>query len=109
MLISQLNDLNILQSTLLPHLNALIPDWNALGEFVPAIDSQVDLSLIAKTVKQGDARDLLSVKKALDRNAKASVTERVRVAAGAPGRLLSGETDARATINARRIVDAATG
>lgn len=65
---SQLNDLNILQSTLLPHLNTLIPDWNALGEFVPAIDSQVDLSLIAKTVKQGDARDLLSVKKALDRD-----------------------------------------
>src|SRR5207253_6744373 len=49
-----------------------------------------------------------TVKKALDSNAKATATERVRVAAGAPGRLLSGETDARATINARRIVDAAT-
>ncbi len=49
-----------------------------------------------------------TVKKALDNNTKATAAERVRLAAGAPGRLLSGETDARATINARRIVDAAT-
>ena len=49
-----------------------------------------------------------TVKKALDSNAKATAAERVRISAGAPGKLLSGETDARATINARRIVDAAT-
>ncbi len=32
----------------------------------------------------------------------------MRAAAGAPGRLLTGDTDAKATVNARRIVDAAT-
>jgi len=50
-----------------------------------------------------------SVKKVLDKSAKASSAERVRIAAGAPGRLLGGEGNARATINARRIVEAATG
>jgi DNA polymerase III subunit delta' len=48
------------------------------------------------------------VKAALDREGKASVAERVRIAAGAPGRLLTGAVDARATVNARRIIDAAT-
>jgi hypothetical protein len=48
------------------------------------------------------------VKKALDGKAKMTASERVRAAAGAPGRLLTGDTDAKATINARRIVDAAT-
>jgi hypothetical protein len=48
------------------------------------------------------------VKKALDAKTKASAAERVRAAGGAPGRLLTGDTDARATINARKIVDAAT-
>jgi len=48
------------------------------------------------------------VKKALDANHKASTSERVRAAAGAPGRLLTGDTAAKATINARKIVDAAT-
>jgi hypothetical protein len=37
-----------------------------------------------------------------------TTSERVRAAAGAPGRLLTGDTDAKATINARRIMDAAT-
>jgi hypothetical protein len=67
-LISQLNELNSLQSTLLSHLDDIIPDWNALAEFVPATDPQVDSNLLAKTIKQGDARDLLSLKKALDRD-----------------------------------------
>ena len=48
------------------------------------------------------------VKKALDSRAKMTTSERVRAAAGAPGRLLTGDSDAKATINARRIVDAAT-
>jgi hypothetical protein len=48
------------------------------------------------------------VKKALNAKSKPSTAQRVRAAGGAPGRLLTGETDARATINARKIVDAAT-
>jgi DNA polymerase-3 subunit delta' len=49
------------------------------------------------------------VKLALDKTGKAGTAERVRAAAGAPGRLLSGAGDAKATVNARRIIDAATG
>jgi len=67
-LTSQLNDLNVLLSTLHSHLEIITPDWNALAEFVPAAESQVDSSLIAKTIKKGDVRDLLSLKKALDRD-----------------------------------------
>src|SRR5439155_12627107 len=48
------------------------------------------------------------VKRVLDRNAKATGSERVRAAAGAPGTLFTGEADAKATVNARRIVDAAS-
>jgi hypothetical protein len=47
------------------------------------------------------------VKSALDKEHKASTNERVRTASGAPGRLLSGAEDSRATINARKIIDAA--
>ena len=49
------------------------------------------------------------VKKALDDKSRATTSERLRAAAGAPGRLLTVETDAKATINARKIIDAATG
>lgn len=49
------------------------------------------------------------VRKRLDSLRKASSAERVRAATGAPGRLLTGEADAKATVNARRIIDAATG
>ena len=48
------------------------------------------------------------VKKALDKEGKSGTAERVRAAAGAPGRLLTGAVDAKATVNARRIIDAAT-
>jgi DNA polymerase-3 subunit delta' len=48
------------------------------------------------------------VKKVLDKDGKAGTAERVRAAAGAPGRLLTGKIDAKATVNARRIIDAAT-
>ena len=50
-----------------------------------------------------------AVKLALDKEGKSGPTERVRAAAGAPGRLLTGAVDAKATLNARRIMDAATG
>ncbi|HEY0528077.1 MAG TPA: hypothetical protein VGD02_04555 [Gemmatimonadaceae bacterium] len=48
------------------------------------------------------------VKKTLDEHSKTSTPERVRIAGGAPGRLLSGAEDARATMSARKIIDAAT-
>jgi DNA polymerase-3 subunit delta' len=48
------------------------------------------------------------VKKTLDEHSKTSSAERVRIAGGAPGRLLSGAEDARATMSARKIIDAAT-
>jgi len=67
-LTSKLNDLNALLSTLHTHLETITPDWNALAEFVLAAESQVDSSLIAKAIKRGDVRDLLSLKKALDRD-----------------------------------------
>src|SRR5207237_9426322 len=47
------------------------------------------------------------VKRTLDKNGKATASERVRAAAGAPGTLLTGDADAKATVNARRMVDAA--
>jgi DNA polymerase-3 subunit delta' len=48
------------------------------------------------------------VRKALDKMGKSGTAERVRAAAGAPGRLFTGAGDAKATMNARRIIDAAT-
>jgi DNA polymerase-3 subunit delta' len=48
------------------------------------------------------------VKTALDKNRKTSAAERVRAAGGAPGRLFSTDTNARATLAARKIIDAAT-
>ncbi len=81
------------------------------GALLPTIRSRVVVVRVP-LVQDKAVREFVEnpvVKKALDRNARASAAERVRVAAGAPGRLLSGETDARATINARRLVDAATG
>jgi len=49
------------------------------------------------------------VKAALDKDRRGTAAERVRAAAGAPGRLLSGESNARATLAARKIIDAAAG
>jgi len=48
------------------------------------------------------------VKKSLDKSSSGSTAERVRLAAGAPGRLLTGNDDAKATVSARKIIDAAT-
>jgi|SRR5271170_3485487 hypothetical protein len=67
-LTSQLTELSSWQSTLISHLSQLIPDWDALSECVPATDSKVDGPLLTKTVKGGDARELLALKKALDRD-----------------------------------------
>ena len=48
-----------------------------------------------------------AVKKVLDSETRASTNERVRVAAGAPGRLLTRRDAAKATIGARKIMEAA--
>jgi DNA polymerase III subunit delta' len=80
------------------------------GALLPTIRSRV-VALRVPMVRDAAVRAFVEnpeVKKFLDKSAKSGVTERVRAAAGAPGRLLSGESDARATISARKIVDAAT-
>jgi DNA polymerase-3 subunit delta' len=48
-----------------------------------------------------------AVKKLLDSESRASTNERVRIAGGAPGRLLTRRDAAKATIGARKIMDAA--
>jgi len=79
------------------------------GALLPTIRSRV-VAVRVPLVQDSAVRAFVEnpvVKKALDSKAKMTTSERVRAAAGAPGRLLTGETDARATINARKIVDAA--
>ncbi|HEX9606142.1 MAG TPA: DNA polymerase III subunit [Gemmatimonadaceae bacterium] len=80
------------------------------GALLPTIRSRV-ITARVPVVPDSAVRAFVEnpvVKKALDGRAKMTTSERVRAAAGAPGRLLTGDTDAKATINARRIVDAAT-
>ncbi|HEX9129247.1 MAG TPA: hypothetical protein VF850_08805 [Gemmatimonadaceae bacterium] len=80
------------------------------GALLPTIRSRV-ITARVPLVQDSAVRAFVEnpvVKKALDGRAKMTTSERVRAAAGAPGRLLTGDTDAKATINARRIVDAAT-
>lgn len=80
------------------------------GALLPTIRSRV-VTVRVPLVLDAAVRAFVEnplVKKTLDSLSKASVTERVRLAAGAPGRLFSGATKAKATINARRIIDAAT-
>jgi DNA polymerase-3 subunit delta' len=48
------------------------------------------------------------VKQVLDKETKATTSERVRAASGAPGTLFNARTTGKATLNARRIIDAAT-
>jgi DNA polymerase-3 subunit delta' len=79
------------------------------GALLPTIRSRV-VSVRVPPVADSAVREFLEntiVKSALDKQHKATTSERVRVAAGAPGRLLSGSENSRATINARRIIDAA--
>jgi DNA polymerase-3 subunit delta' len=80
------------------------------GALLPTIRSRV-VAVRVPLVQDSAVRTFVEnpvVKKVLDAKSKASTAERVRAAGGAPGRLLTGDTDARATINARKIVDAAT-
>ncbi|HET9635555.1 MAG TPA: hypothetical protein VFP26_06445 [Gemmatimonadaceae bacterium] len=81
------------------------------GALLPTIRSRVAavrVALVAEKAVRAFVDDP-GVKKILDKVSKATSAERVRVAAGAPGRLLAGEGNAKATMNARRIVEAATG
>jgi DNA polymerase-3 subunit delta' len=81
------------------------------GALLPTIRSRVAavrVPLVAEKAVRAFVDDPV-VKKTLDKIHKASSAERVRVAAGAPGRLLAGEASVKATVNARRIVEAATG
>ena len=80
------------------------------GALLPTIRSRV-ISLRVPLVQDKAVRAFVEntvVKKMLDSAGKATVAERVRAAAGAPGTLLTGDADAKATVNARRLVDAAT-
>ena len=80
------------------------------GALLPTIKSRVvtvRVPLVSDKAVRAFVEDPI-VRKALDTVTRASAAERVRVAAGAPGRLFSGAAEAKATMNARRIVDAAT-
>jgi DNA polymerase-3 subunit delta' len=80
------------------------------GALLPTIRSRV-VSVRVPLVPDAAVRAFVEntvVKKVLDKASKSSTAERVRAAAGAPGRLLTGEDDAKATIGARKIIDAAT-
>lgn len=80
------------------------------GALLPTIRSRV-VSVRVPLVPDSAVRAFAenpAVKKILDKESKTSTAERVRTAAGAPGRLLTGGDDAKATISARRIIDAAT-
>ncbi len=79
------------------------------GALLPTIRSRV-VTVRVPLLHDKDVRAFVEntvVKRTLDKNGKATASERVRAAAGAPGTLLTGEADAKATVNARRIVDAA--
>lgn len=80
------------------------------GALLPTIRSRV-VTVRVPLVDDRAARAFVEnpvVKKALDENGKASTAERVRAAGGALGSLFTGDSEARATMNARRMVDAAT-
>ncbi|MDQ6689746.1 MAG: DNA polymerase III subunit [Gemmatimonadota bacterium] len=81
------------------------------GALLPTIRSRV-VSVRIPFVPDAAVRAFVEnpeVKKILDKTSKSSTAERVRSAAGAPGRLLTGGDDAKATLSARKIIDAATG
>jgi DNA polymerase-3 subunit delta' len=80
------------------------------GALLPTIRSRV-INVRVPLVHDKAVRAFVEntvVKRTLDKNGKATGAERVRAAAGAPGTLFTGDAEAKATINARRIVDAAT-
>jgi len=80
------------------------------GALLPTIRSRVitvRVPLVADAAVRAFVEDPI-VKKFLDKESRSSTNERVRAASGAPGRLLTGADDAKATISARKIIDAAT-
>ena len=80
------------------------------GALLPTIKSRV-VSVRVPLVPDAAVRAFVEnplVKKSLDKSSSGSTAERVRLAAGAPGRLLTGNDDAKATVSARKIIDAAT-
>jgi DNA polymerase III subunit delta' len=80
------------------------------GALLPTIRSRV-VSVRVPLVPDAAVRAFIEnplVKTILDKNSKSGTAERVRMAAGAPGRLLTGGDDAKATMSARKIIDAAT-
>jgi len=80
------------------------------GALLPTIRSRV-ASVRVPLVNDKAVRAFVDnplVKKILDKGSKATAAERVRAAGGAPGSLFTGESSAKATINARRILEAAT-
>lgn len=81
------------------------------GALLPTIRSRViavRVPLVPDERVEAFVSDPL-VKAALDKDRRGTTPERVRAAAGAPGRLFSGESNARATLAARTIIDAAVG
>jgi DNA polymerase-3 subunit delta' len=81
------------------------------GALLPTIRSRV-VAVRVPLVADTDLKAFLAdptVKAVLDRERQGTAAQRLRLAAGAPGRLFSGETNARATLAARKIIDAAVG
>ena len=80
------------------------------GALLPTIRSRV-VAVRAPLVTDTAVRAFVEnpeVRKLLDKEGKTGTAERIRTAGGAPGRLLTGRLDAKATVSARRIIDAAT-
>ena len=93
-----------------PADTAIILTSSEPGALLPTIRSRV-ISVRVPLVSDAAVRAFVenpAVKKFLDKASKGGSAERVRAAAGAPGRLLTGEDGAKATISARKIMDAAT-
>ena len=80
------------------------------GALLPTIKSRVAtarVALVADSAVRAFVEDP-AVKQILDTESRTSTNERVRLAGGAPGRLLTRRDAAKATIGARKIIDAAT-
>jgi hypothetical protein len=63
-----LEDLMGFQTKLIPRLKQLVPDWEVLSEYVPANESSITRDLFLKLFESDDQRELLSLKKAIDRD-----------------------------------------
>ncbi len=79
------------------------------GALLPTVQSRV-ITVRVPLLADADLKAFVddeSAKATLDARAKASSAERVRAAGGAPGRLLSEESTVKATVAARKLLDAA--